>query len=182
MNNRSPHPAPVLLFDGGYYGTLAAARCLGRVGVPVTIAERSLLAPARWSRYVQGRIACPTPADTDRFIEWLIAWGKRNLGYMLYPTSDDLAWIFACYRDELAPYFRMFQPQVETIYGLLNKQHLAHACATVGLATPQTAFPADDEELAEIVAAGRYPLLIKPRTQILFASHIKGAQVHSATD
>lgn len=183
MNAFPPaHRAPVLLFDGSYYGTLAAARCLGRAGILVTLADASMLAPARWSRYVGQRVACPRPNDTERFLAWLLDWGRRSPGYVLYPTSDDLAWLFARHRDDLAPYFQLFQPPVDTIYGLLNKQQLAAACAAVGLDMPVTRVPADDEDLVRLAATLHYPQLIKPQTQILFGSHIKGAQAHSADD
>jgi predicted ATP-grasp superfamily ATP-dependent carboligase len=176
----SNHHHPVLLFDGGYYGTLAAARYFGRANVPVTIAESHMLAPARWSRYVTRRMQCPDVGDTERFVAWLLDIGRREPGYVLYPTSDDLAWLFARHRDELAPYFKLFQPGVGTIYALLNKQRLAKACSEAGLDTPQTFFPANDDDLAQIAAKARYPVLIKPQTQILFTNHVKGVQVHNS--
>jgi len=176
----SNHHHPVLLFDGGYYGTLAAVRCLGRAGIPVTIAESSMLAPARWSRYIRRRVSCPNVGDTERFMAWLLDWGRREPGHVLYPTSDDLAWLLAHYRNDLQPYFRLFHPPAKTIYGLLNKQRLAHMCAQIGIDTPETHFPANDQELTALAATLPYPQLIKPQTQILFTSHIKGAQVHNA--
>jgi hypothetical protein len=50
MLDRSP---PVLLLQSDFTGTLAATRCLGGRGVPVTLAGGSPLAPARWSRFAR---------------------------------------------------------------------------------------------------------------------------------
>ena len=48
----SSQKRPVLLCDGGYYGTLAAARTLGLNDVPVLVAGPNMLAPALWSRHL----------------------------------------------------------------------------------------------------------------------------------
>src|SRR5690242_812950 len=54
---------PFLLTMPAYGGTLAAARCLGERGVSVTMAGDTLLAPARWSRYVTRWETCPPVLD-----------------------------------------------------------------------------------------------------------------------
>ncbi|WP_434385326.1 carbamoyl-phosphate synthase [Melittangium boletus] len=178
----TPERAPMLLTMADYYGTLAAARSLGRLGIPITIAESKLLAPARWSRYVTRRVECPDVGDSDAFLEWLLRFGQKNPGHVLYPTSDDMAWLFALHRDELAPHFRMYQPPVDAIYGLLNKQRLHDLCKDVGLDTPETWFPEDEAGLERVAAEARFPVLLKPQTQILFESHVKGSQVERASE
>ena len=50
---------PVLLTVASYYGTLAAARCLGRHGISVTVADPGYFAPASWSRFATRRLQCP---------------------------------------------------------------------------------------------------------------------------
>jgi D-aspartate ligase len=172
-----PERPPFLLTMADYYGTLAAVRCLGRAGLPVTVAEGKWLAPARWSKYVTRRVPCPPVSDTEAFLSWLMEFGQREPGHVLYPTSDDMAFLYALHKDALSKHFRLYQPGVEAIYGLLNKEKLQRACEAVGLATPRTVFPKSLDEVRELAATLQYPLLIKPRTQILFKNHIKGAQV-----
>jgi predicted ATP-grasp superfamily ATP-dependent carboligase len=65
----TPARPPILLTMADYYGTLAAVRSLGRLGVPITVAESKLLAPARWSRYVTRRVGCPDVSDSEAFLE-----------------------------------------------------------------------------------------------------------------
>src|ERR1700743_2832932 len=92
---------PVLLCDGGYYGTLAATRTLGAHGVPVLVADSNILAPALWSRQIAGRFRCPPRSDTERFIAWARALGQRYSRPVIYPTSDDVSLVLALYRSEL---------------------------------------------------------------------------------
>lgn len=172
------HP-PVLLTVAGYYGTLAAARCLGRAGIPVTVADPRLLAPARWSRFATRRVSCPSVDEPERFVEWLLRFGEREPGHVLYPTSDDVAWLLSSHRDALAPHFRLFQPPLEVLRGLLDKRELFAACQDVGIDAPPTYFPNDERELEEIGRRVPFPLLLKPTTQVLHRSHHKGIMVAS---
>ena len=71
-----------------YHGTLAAVRCLGAEGIRVTVAESSRFVPAVWSRFVARRVHCPGLEQSSRFVEWLLDFGAREPGYVLYPTSD----------------------------------------------------------------------------------------------
>lgn len=169
--------APVLLTMADFYGTLAAARALGRAGISVTMAEGRVLAPARWSRFVRRRVACPPASDTHAYIAWLLEFGQREPGHVLYATTDDLAWLYALHREELGRVFRMVQPPVATIYTLLNKKRLDAEARAVGIDTPRTWFPSDARELSDVGREATFPLLIKPQTQILFESHMKGMRV-----
>jgi D-aspartate ligase len=170
---------PILLTNADYYGTLAAARCLGRAGVPVTVAEPSLLAPARWSRFVTRRERCPAVDGSGRLIEWLLEFGRREPGHVLYPTSDDVAWLYSQHREELAEYYHMFQPGASALRRLLNKRELFAACGAAGLDAPLSYFPESEADLEAIGAQATFPLLLKPATQVLLHGHGKGMTVRS---
>jgi predicted ATP-grasp superfamily ATP-dependent carboligase len=172
-------PAPFLLTMGGYHGTLAATRCLGAHGVEVSVADPALLAPSRWSRYATRRLSCPPVQEPDRFVDWLLEFGRHFPGHVLYPTGDDVAWLYALRRKELSSVFRMYQPPAETIYTLLNKRRLLQACREAGIETPPTWHAPDDDALARLSPDLPYPILIKPQTQILFWPHAKGSVVRS---
>ncbi len=173
MNGRPP----VLLTVASYYGTLAAARCLGRAGIPVTMADPRLMAPARWSRFVTRRERCPAVEEPERFIEWLLDFGKRSPGHVLYPASDDEAWVISRHRDALAENFRLFQPSLDVIHRLLDKRELLAACQRLGIDTPTTYFPRNERELLKVGENASFPLLLKPITQVLLPSHHKGLMV-----
>ncbi len=171
--------APALLTMAAYHGTLAAARCLGASGIPVTVADPDLLGAARWSRYATRRLFCPPARDPDRFIAWLLRFGARFPGHVLYPTSDEIAWLCSLHRDRLRSCFSLYQPPAEVLYTLLNKRRLQQACAGAGIDTPLTWFTADDGALERLYRDLPYPILIKPQTQVLYWPHAKGTVAHS---
>lgn len=179
--------APILLTNADFYGTLAAVRCLGRRGIPTVVAAERLLEPARWSRFASRVVKAPGSESPLRFMEWLVDFGRREPGHVLYPTSDETAWLFALHRDELAPYFVMSQPDVAVIESLLDKERLRALCAEVGIATPATHTPRGatehdaERELHRLLHSGElplgFPMLVKPRTQVLPHMHLKGMLV-----
>src|SRR3954467_2948811 len=105
MTPRFPGERPVLLPIASYHGTLAAVRSLGAAGGHVTLAETSRLVPAVWSRFAARRVSSPDPEDAPKFIDWLLDFGAREPGHVLYPTSDDIAWLYAVHREQLAKHF-----------------------------------------------------------------------------
>ena len=82
--------APALVFLGDYYGTLATARTLGRRGIDVVLAESHRFVRTRGSRYVKRQVTCPDLADVPAFVRWLVDFGRRQPGHVLFAASDEL--------------------------------------------------------------------------------------------
>lgn len=165
---------PTLLLMAEYTGTLAAARCISAHGASVTIATSTLFAPSRWSRAVTRTVSCPDFASGPTpVVEWLLAFGASNTKHVLYPTSDEMAWLLAHFREELSPHFHLYSPQAETLRTLLDKRRLHEAAARAGIASPRTWHPQQESELAGILQETG-ACLIKPRTQTFFSTHAKG--------
>ncbi len=171
-----------LLTMAGYHGTLAAARSLGRRGIRVVVADGDALAPARWSRHVAATMGCPpVEAAPVQFLDWLVSLGARQPGRVLCPTSDCVAWLVARHRDLLARHFRIYSPGEESVYTLLNKWRLYKACIDVGVDVPPTWLPSGVQDLARVQREARFPVVIKPKTQVLLLPHQqKGRVVESA--
>ncbi len=174
--------APVLLADATWYGTLAAARDLGARGVPVNIGYDTATAPVRWSRYTKRSVRCPPMADVDAFVAWLHEYGERNPGCVLYPTSDDLAFLIAYHRDTLGRLYQLFTPSLAALMSVLDKSSLAGACRRVGMATPATWVPRGRDDLDALAGDLPYPVLIKPRARVLAAGSTKGVRVDHPRD
>jgi len=133
-----------------------------------------LSAPARWSKYVTRWESAPSPLRPTQLIEWLVDFGRRNPGHVLYPTSDDLAWLFAEYAGSLREFFHLYQPGSESLLRLLDKRSLKMSCDELNIPTPPTLFP---ESLADALQGAKqlgYPVLLKPRTQVLQRGGGKG--------
>ncbi len=172
----------VLLTMGDYYGTLAAARCYGRANIPVTLAGTKRLTQTRWSRFVNQTVQAPDPSDTEEFEAWLLEFGKHHRGMFLYPTSDDMAWMLASRQEGLGEYYRMMQPPLSTIVSLLDKKRLYGICVELGIDIPETLFPDSPSALLAVKDQLELPTLIKPRTQMLLDSKLKGRVVRSAPE
>jgi predicted ATP-grasp superfamily ATP-dependent carboligase len=171
---------PVLLANADYYGTLAATRCLGAEGVPVVIATDRMLAVSRWSRHAKQTVTCPPIADSDRFVDWLVAFGRQQPGAVLCATSDETAYLYALRAAELSRTFRMFQPSLEAIVQVLDKRRLYALAQDVGIDVPPTWYPESDADVERIAREAPMPVLVKPRTQVLSRTHSKGVIVRDA--
>jgi D-aspartate ligase len=174
--------APALLADPAWYGTLAAARDLGSRGVPVTLALDHATAPARFSRSVARTVRYPGPRDPDRLLEWLLDFGRRWPGHVLYPTSDNVAWLVASHRARLACDFRLFSPPLDALARLLDKRELAASARAAGLDALDACCPRDEHEVAALASSLRFPVFLKPRTQVFATVQAKGERVSRAQD
>lgn len=171
-----------LLLGADYYGTLTAARCFGRHGVPVTMADENPRARALYSRFVGEKLVHPPLSEPDALVDWLVRFGEAHPGTLLYPPNDHLAWLFAARRDDLAKAFLLYAPDERAIIALLDKKRLHDACADVGIEVPEThALGAKGAE-DPLVERLRFPVLLKPRTQVFLKSGVKGFIAHDRTE
>jgi D-aspartate ligase len=171
------HLPGVLLTSSSYLGTLAAVRSFGRAGVTSVVADDARLGPASWSRFVGRRVKCPPDSQSNRLLEWLLAFGKEHPGYVLCATSDDSAWLYSVHRTELGRSFRMYQAGVDAVYSLLNKRRLYNIGRADDIDFPRTWFPQSDEDVRTVAREAQFPVVINPVTQILHKTHSKGVIV-----
>jgi D-aspartate ligase len=172
-------PSPFLLTTPAAGGSIAAVRQLGSRGIPITIAGNERLAAARWSRYATQFLRCPSVQDADGFLEWLIAFGRRNPGHVLYPTSDETVWLFASNEAVLKPYFKMYQPPLQSALEALDKKRFWQACKRAQVETAPSWFPTNEDELRSLAPSLPYPILIKPRTHVHRVRKDKGLVAHT---
>ena len=162
----------VLLLGADYYGTLAAARCYGRHGIDVTMASDDRRARSLYSRHVKSKLEHPPLSEPLELLDWLLAYGKKHPGTLLYPPNDHLAWLFAAHHERLGRVFLTYAPGEDALLSLLDKKRLHDACIAVGIGVPEThVFETNDLRLAHRL---RWPVLVKPRTQVFLNGGIKG--------
>mgnify|MGYP001791439022 FL=1 len=159
---------------GNYGGTLAAVRSYGKHSHPTLLATSITSTLSHRSRYLSEALESPPVEDFEQFFSWLMAYGQQKPGVFLYPSSDDMTWLIAYYRDQLSQYYKLYSPDVETIYALLNKPKLHAVAETLGIPVPTTISPISVEELEAQADDLTYPVLIKPRTQIGMIRRQKG--------
>jgi D-aspartate ligase len=169
----------VLLLGADYYGTLAAARAFGKAGVEVTMADENRQARALYSRHVKDKLVHPPLSSPSALIDWLVDWGTQHPGTLLYPPNDHLAWLFAMERDRLSKVFTMFSPSEDAVFTLLDKKRLHDACSSVGIEVPETLGLAELPGIdSTVMRTQKFPVLLKPRTQVYLTSGIKGFIAH----
>jgi D-aspartate ligase len=171
-----------LLLGADDYGTLAAVRSYGSSGFEVSVADQDRRGRALFSSHAAERLVHPRVTLMAALVDWLVEWGERHPGALLYPSNDDLAWLFAKERDRLGRSFAMFSPSEATILRLLDKLRLSAACGEAGIETPQSVGlggSLSDGEAAARVKHLRYPLLLKPRVRIMLQGGVKGLIVRT---
>lgn len=166
----------------GYFGTLAAARQLGRQGVHVVTSGSGAGAPAAQSRFVSQHLSCPDENNPEILLDWLVSYGKTHPGTVLYPTSDDYAWLQSSRRELLSPYFKMYSPDEQAIANVLDKRKLFEACQRAGIDVPETWFVESDADMERIAQQATFPVLLKQRTQVFSNTKSKGMLIHSAEE
>src|SRR5262249_2515095 len=168
------------LGNANYYGTLAAARALGRAGVGVVTVDPSMLCRASSSRYVARHLTCPAFEETSAWVEWLLQTGRPGARRVIYATSDAVSLALACYHDEVSASFELYQPDLDTVMKILDKGQLLQNAQAVGIDTPATWFPKTGDEAAKIAKEVGGKFLIKPRSQLAQGTKFKGtiAEAH----
>lgn len=175
-----PAPPPVLVTMGAHLGTLAAARSLARAGAPVTLADAGRWVPTRWSLATARSVPCPDVETAPRlFLEWLLSTGAEQKGRVLYPASDEMAWLVSRHRELLSRDHLLYSPPFAAVDALLNKWRLYQRCLELGVDAPQTWLVRGEEDVARVreAAGPDAPLMVKPQTQAFLRPHQKGRLV-----
>ena len=173
---------PALLTEPGNCGTLAAARELGKRGVRVWSVSANRGTPTSSSRHVSRHIQNRRAVTPEQNLELLLSIGKAEPGMVLYPTSDEFAWLQSTNIPELQSCFRMYSPDGISMENVLDKRHLFDACTAVGIESPVSYFAESLDEVQAVAEHATFPLLLKQRTQIFSITHTKGKIVRCASE
>lgn len=172
----------VLLSDGNYYGTLAAARSLRGKDIPIVLMGNTPWTFTNFSNAITSRINSPDPTSLDEYTEWLLKTIPQYKGYHLYPTSDDMCWIVSKNIEEISKYLVTSYPSIKVIRGILDKKQLYDHMFAKGIETIPTKFPRNAQELISQSKEIPLPILMKPRTQIGLLGKRKGLIINSYHD
>lgn len=145
---------------GGAHGTLALARSLGALGVPVYLVSSDTPLPG-FSRHVRGRFDWPGPDDPEaaHFLNELAA--KQGwTGFLLVPGGDGEVRMASQSLDTLSAAYSVTLPAWNTLQLACEKPQLYRHALTLGLDVPRTY---DFQSIDEAAAADiRFPVVIKP--------------------
>ena len=142
--------------------TVAAARSLGRAGAWVAVGGDQLLGQAYYSRFVRRRVRYPHPKyGPAEFIDALNKHIERDRYDVVLPMNDYTTLALSMCRDMVNPTAVMLLPSREAVDIARDKGRTAELARQLGIETPATFVPRDEEELREIADRVGYPCVVK---------------------
>lgn len=155
-----PEPAPVLLVDDGYYGSLAAVRALRAAGYAPWLAVTEPGTYAARSRAVAGTVSVPNPSfDGKGFVRELAAAAARLSIAAVLPSGETH---FLALADRYANFagIALGAPSRESGARATDKALLSKLAAAAGLQTPPTAKAVRGD--GKTVSVFGFPAIVKP--------------------
>jgi predicted ATP-grasp superfamily ATP-dependent carboligase len=172
----------VLLATAGSGGTIAAVRELGKKRHSVAVIASRAFSASSWSNFATRSYLAPQEKESQLFLERLLAIGASDPGQILLPTSDETTWLYTVHADELKTFFRLYQPSIETIRRILDKDLLGESSLKAGISILPSWSPSGINDVVELAESLPYPILIKPRTHVHRIRDDKGVVVYSARE
>ena len=164
---------------------LGAVRNLARHGVPVLALDTDPKSPGLNSRY-GARGLCPDPHyDEQRFLDTLIAIGRRlPQKAVLFPCQDDCVFSVARHFDTLEPWYLLPFSRWDSMRFLADKEEQVRAAWRAGVGTPKTAFLHSPEDVAAGSRQVPFPAIMKSAEHLAMRrSHFgKAVRVESPAD
>jgi predicted ATP-grasp superfamily ATP-dependent carboligase len=142
---------------------LALTRSLGRHGVRVVRfhPDRSLVDLS--SRYCTHAVYPNFYDDPSGAVDALVAFSLHSgTRPVLFPASDGAAQFIADHEQSLQDHFVFSSPGAVCIAKTQHKRELIEIARASGIPVPETYFPTDACEVADIARRISYPLIIKP--------------------
>jgi predicted ATP-grasp superfamily ATP-dependent carboligase len=160
-----PEPAPVLLVDDGYYGSLAAVRSLRAAGYSPWLAVTEPGTYAARSRAAAGTVSVPNPGfDGEGFVRELAAAAARFSVAAVLPSAE-VHFLALAGRGADFPGIALGIPPRESVGRATDKAMLSKLTVAAGLPTPPTAKVVRGDGRA--VGVFGFPAIVKPlRSQI----------------
>lgn len=153
-------PVVVLRF---HHGSLAIARTLGRLGIPVYGVDSNVRSPAMATRYLTDRFQWDFGGSADAESVAFLIELRRRIGRraLLIPASDNTAQLVADYADTLAPHYVFPRQDPDLVRALSNKRELYHLARRCRVPTPDTAFPRSRADVEAFSARTSFPVMVK---------------------
>jgi D-aspartate ligase len=167
-----------------HQSSLGIIRSLGRVGIPVFAVQRNSFIPSGASRYLSGKVLWRTKAgDRRRFVEGMALIARiLDRPAILVPADDLSAILIAENANKLPAEFIFARPLPALPRTLANKRCLYELCHRLGIACPETFFPASREELLDLSLQLQFPVVAKATEPWLLQGNIKSTAIVSSRE
>ncbi len=169
---------------GGDYQGLGIARSLGRRGVPVCVVDDEM-SISRFSKYCTHFVRLADLRNERVAVDALIEVGERLglLGWVLYPTREELVAAFSRNRSQLSRLFRVPTPEWSSVQWAWDKRNTYRLAKELGIPTPATYYPKSIDQLVELDGLTA-PFAIKPaiKEHFIYATKAKAWCANSHAD
>jgi D-aspartate ligase len=168
---------PVVVLGAAHHGDLGVVRTLGRLNIPVYLAEANRSAPAVVSRYCSEWLPWDFDrASTQQSLEFLNKLGgmccdRHGVRPVLLPTTDVGSLFVAANAQELRQRFVFPEQSLSLVESLYDKRQMYLLARGLGIPAPQTFFPESRQDVLNFAPAATYPLILKP----IDSRHVKTA-------
>jgi len=153
----------VLVLRSAHHGGLGVTRSLGRLGVAVYVVDSDPWTASFFSKYCRRRFVWDLDrASAEDSVEYLNTIGRR-LGprTILLPTADATALFLAANADALQEWFLFPHLSLHLAQSLYSKKEMYFLAKSVGVATPNTFFPASRQDAFTFAEKARFPIMLK---------------------
>lgn len=170
MQSNYSNSTGVLVTSGSVANGLGVVRGFGRRGIPVAYIDSERGSIARYSRYINQLLKCPSPRESDaEFVNVLMNFGKQiDSKMVIIPTSDSYVLALSKHKQELEQFFFLPVPSHEIVQKLVNKKNFYKLLVEMQIPHPKTYFPEDITELGSMGREINYPYIIKPAYSMPF--------------
>jgi D-aspartate ligase len=174
---------PVVLLRAVRHGGLGIVRSLGRLGVPVYVADPERWSPAVVSHYCRGHFPLDLEtAPAEKSIDFLLDLARKVGGPpILIPTTDPAALFVARHADALRGGYLFPNQESETTFRLANKAAMFHLARRFGIPTPETYCPHSRADVLAFLETARMPVMLKALDYRLLVCRTSGSGKQLAT-
>jgi D-aspartate ligase len=175
MKKSNRNPGAIIVSSHAYdLNALGAVRGLGIKGVRIIWVTPD---QSRWfySKYCQPIICPDFITDVDHFLDFLVKLGKKRkpVRDVLIPTSDTALISISKNKTLLEKYFRPIACDWEVTEKFIDKSKINRIAESVGVPTPKTFCPEDENDARRIAYETDYPCLVKPALSHTFTPLFK---------
>lgn len=152
---------PVVVLQAVNHGPLGIVRSLGRLGVPVYVADAEARSPAALSRYCRKAFRCD-PRQPVAAVRTLLDVSRQlERRPILVPTTDDAAMFVADHAATLRDAFRVPEVGAPLVRDLCNKKRMHFLARECGVPTAQALFPQCREDVRRFAEDATFPVMLK---------------------
>lgn len=154
----------VLVTDGYWRKSLAAVRALARKGLNVGIGERTVWAPALFSKYAKWRYVYPSVArHPTEFMGWLRATIEKGKFDVLITPEEETELLVAKNKEMLSRFVRLPIADYQKIAFLRDKYRIVSYAHKVDIPCPVSRLISSARNIDKKPSHFTYPLVLKPR-------------------